>query len=115
MMPLPQVRLRHVDEQRFPTAPLLAPLSHSSTPASMWPSPHVAVRQLRRQGPVSEFASPLSHCSNAGAFGLRMPSPQLRATQALLHSSLSTRLPSSQPSACAGPAVLWRLSPHTLT
>ena len=69
------------------------------------------MRQLVRHAPVSELFGPRSHCSP----GPTMPSPQLLAMQALVQLSVSTRLPSSQPSRRAGPAVLSRLSPHTLS
>src|SRR5262245_19383954 len=106
MMPLPHCCRRQLAEQP-------APPSHSSTPVRILPSPHLASLQVVRHAPVSELPLapvPRSHSSP----GPTIPSPQPLAMHALVQLSVSTRLPSSQPSTCSGPTVLVWLSPHTL-
>src|SRR5690606_27360371 len=72
--------------------------SHSSTPACTKPSPHVASAHSMHPSVSMEFMS-----SHASTPLWTCPSPQLAATQVDRQASVSSELPSSQPS---GPFVM---------
>src|SRR5690606_7066071 len=83
---------------------MLLPSSHCSgamsglLPMYVWPSPQLAIRHASVQSPVLLLSRPRSHSSLASGSGLRTPSPQPVALQALVHPSKLSSLASSQAS-----------------
>src|SRR5690606_35441025 len=96
--PLPSVSTKPSPHRLFlhasvqlPSLRLLAPSSHSSTPAHTMPSPHVGRMQPSLQPSVLMPLLPSSHWS----VPLTMPSPHVGVVHAFVQASRLLSLPSS--------------------